>query len=135
MRAILSVKYFEKELHNVSNEECPRSAFNFCLCRIIVFTDFHIILILIPCNCTIYHGLPVSKHHGILPWFPGFKRTSYITSFIFTYIYLCMSKPILILFIYKHNFKHDVHAPFKFVIFYVIIFCLFYCANRIIQLL
>ena len=28
------------------------------------------------------------------------------------YIYLCMSKPIHILFIYKHNFKHDVHAPY-----------------------
>ena len=35
-----------------------------------------------------------------------------------------MSKCILILFIYKHNFKNDVHAPFKFVTFYVIIFFL-----------
>ena len=38
---ILSVKYFEKERHNVSNEECSGSAFNFCRCRI-VFTDFRI---------------------------------------------------------------------------------------------
>ena len=38
MRAILYVKYFEKELHNVSNEECSRNVFNFCRCRI-VFTD------------------------------------------------------------------------------------------------
>ena len=30
MRAILSVKYFERELHNVSSEECSGSAFNFC---------------------------------------------------------------------------------------------------------
>ena len=41
MRAILSVKYFEKELHNVSGEECSGSAFNFCRCRI-VFTDLYI---------------------------------------------------------------------------------------------
>ena len=41
IRTILSVKYFEKELHNVSNEECSGSAFNFCRCKI-VFTDFHI---------------------------------------------------------------------------------------------
>ena len=33
------------------------------------------------------------------------------------YIFLCMSKPILIFLFIKHNFKHDVHAPFKFVIF------------------
>ena len=39
--AILSIKYFEKELYYVSNEECSGSAFNFCRCRI-VFTDFHI---------------------------------------------------------------------------------------------
>ena len=41
MRAILSVKYFLKELHNVSNEECLGSAFNFCRYRI-VFADFYI---------------------------------------------------------------------------------------------
>ena len=41
MRAILSMKYLEKELHNVSNEDCSGSAFNFCRCRI-TFTDFHI---------------------------------------------------------------------------------------------
>ena len=39
--AIVYVKYFEKELYNVSNEEYSGSAFNFCRCRI-VFTDFHI---------------------------------------------------------------------------------------------
>ena len=41
-------------------------------------------------------------------------------------IYFTIVLPVLIydyvfhiftLFIYKHNFKHDVHAPFKFVIF------------------
>ena len=43
MRATLSVKYFEKEIHNVSNEECSGSAFNFNFCRCkIAFTDFHI---------------------------------------------------------------------------------------------
>ena len=41
MRAILSVKYFEKEVHNVSNEGCSGSAFDFCRCRI-VLTDCHI---------------------------------------------------------------------------------------------
>ena len=40
MRAVLSVKYFEKELHNVSSEECSGSAFNFRRCRI-MFTDFN----------------------------------------------------------------------------------------------
>ena len=45
MRAILYVKYFEEELHNVSSEECSGSAFNFCQCRI-VFTDFQVMIIL-----------------------------------------------------------------------------------------
>ena len=32
IRAILYVKYFKNELHNVSNEECSGSAFNCCRC-------------------------------------------------------------------------------------------------------
>ena len=41
IRTLLSEKYFEKESHNVSNEECSSSAFNLCRYTI-VFTDFHV---------------------------------------------------------------------------------------------
>ena len=30
-------------------------------------------------KCMVYYGLPVSKHHGILPWFPCFKTPRYFT--------------------------------------------------------
>ena len=30
-------------------------------------------------NMVFYHGFPVSKHHGILPWLPCFKTTWYFT--------------------------------------------------------
>ena len=28
----------------------------------------HAFSYIVYCNCMVYHGLPVSKHHGSLPW-------------------------------------------------------------------
>ena len=37
------------------------------LCQIMIFSY------IVYGECLVCHGLPVSKHHGVLPWFPFFK--------------------------------------------------------------
>ena len=42
-----------------------------------------------------YHGLPVSKHHGILPWFTCFKTTWYLPWNTMVYFHKGMVMKIL----------------------------------------